>query len=109
MGVVRGVATCHGRMMLRVMVAMYDHFQGTTPPRLICPTEYKAVHKNLLSKLVPYYASPLREPSHEEQGKDMEGDEVDNEDVATPSRHLEQKSRGGKIHHHFTHPSYTSS
>ena len=28
-GVVGGVATWHGRIMLHVMVVMYDHLQGT--------------------------------------------------------------------------------
>ena len=49
MGVVRGVDTWHGHMMLHFMVVVYNHFEGTKLANLSSPP------KNLLSKPVPLY------------------------------------------------------
>ena len=57
MGVVRGVATWHGHMVLHVMVVMYNHFQGTKLGDFLMehksPELLKTAPKNLLSKPVP--------------------------------------------------------
>ena len=59
-GVVRGVATWHGHMMLHVMVVMYIII-FRVQNWLICLVEHKspellkAAPKNLLSKPVPLY------------------------------------------------------
>ena len=59
-GVVMGVATWHGHMMLHVMVVTYNHFQGTKLANLSYGALISRIIQNcpprkVLSKPVPLY------------------------------------------------------